>query len=1276
MGVIGEIHRLGAAAWAPPATTCGSWVAVGSLADPAARGKAQLELYNVMGKVQVPRSATSLENDEQIESKGGMIFGSGEANIHEEFRIAGAQSAVPSLERIGGCALPSGIRQLAWGAAGRGACNLEGIIAIGLDDGTVQLWSAEALSARKAGAAEALLYGNPAHKRRHNGAVTALDFNPFVSTLLASGGPESAVFVWDLNDPNSPVVHATAANGADAGETAAGIQAAALLGAPSQVGCVQWNHRVQHILAAGLGNGNTVIWDLKQKRPVLSFSDPSARTRVSALAWNSEIATQIAVASDDDRNNTVKIWDLRNVHAPLRELHGHQRGVTALSWCPQDAGLLLSAGKDGRVICWNPSLTGSSADAEMLFELPISASWSFAVQWSPAVPGLFLTSDLGGVVTIWSTADRLMAGLSADQYPGRRGGLAPADRLLQESFGNAVFEGEVHAGSNKADDGYDVSQHARASVLSYAPKWMRPPCRGVFGFGAQLAYAVASDPCGLVLHLESPLSELEDIVHEAIRLVQPGYDLYQHCRQRAEQATSATDAQVWQVLAALSVPNSRLAVLEVICGAQSLPKDPQCLERNANTIGLLVSDPPVQTNRVAPVLTAAELEAAEVASEPNNEDAYASATPKAMQQPGSAATWMHQQASLPTEAWNAPAPWDRMPDAEGSSLLDAPHSALQERAHTSDASAETETVALKAPRSADEVGYGRASLREMLIQGELPRAIEACLRQGQMAEALMIAAAAGPVEWTKTLQETLQRSVIQNPTTRATLSSVVLGRLNEAVAMASASDWKDILALLLLQGTFADVAEGCRLLAERLTSNDDGAALICALCAADIAKATRLWMQQGYAGYPLLERMLIFRQILYLGNPTMDVGAVTLTAEALDVVEQMAALLVERGATQLADVFLSELGLVASELGDRIRQYLGSATGPRESASRQLGASSLSSWANANQPWPGGRATIPPPSTTTTHGNRGGASDHSNRFAGVGPGNATSSGWPASSSIPPMATGTASVPAAANGYAPPTPRLPSSLSTQNRLPVAGNVVATAPSMAAAEPRPVGGALAASPVAARGTPSMTGAIPALTSATATAANREQDAATASWTGPPSVPSTATGQLYPSGPKTIRTGPVSTMGPLSGPQTEVQGTNAGGSQLPRMTADGIGREVSILSVDIGSLPVMPKQVATTLQRIYAECAKRAVGGLERKKIQDIDRKLGMLLTRMKQGDVSADAIAKLHRLCSELEQHHLPEAHATHTELTREHYDGNSAWIMALKRLLEVAARVGY
>lgn len=43
--------------------------------------------------------------------------------------------------------------------------------------------------------------------------------------------------------------------------------------------------------------------------------------------------------------------------SPLVTLEGHQKGVMALSWCKQDPDLLLSAGKDGRVLCWNPNNT-------------------------------------------------------------------------------------------------------------------------------------------------------------------------------------------------------------------------------------------------------------------------------------------------------------------------------------------------------------------------------------------------------------------------------------------------------------------------------------------------------------------------------------------------------------------------------------------------------------------------------------------------------------------------------------------------------------------------------------------------------------------------------------------------------------------------------------------------------------------------------------------------------------------------------------------------------
>lgn len=65
------------------------------------------------------------------------------------------------------------------------------------------------------------------------------------------------------------------------------------------------------------------------------------------------------------------VWDLRNARAPekvrsatfvlgyqLNEryqiLTGHEKGVLSLSWCKQDADLLLSSGKDNRALCWNP----------------------------------------------------------------------------------------------------------------------------------------------------------------------------------------------------------------------------------------------------------------------------------------------------------------------------------------------------------------------------------------------------------------------------------------------------------------------------------------------------------------------------------------------------------------------------------------------------------------------------------------------------------------------------------------------------------------------------------------------------------------------------------------------------------------------------------------------------------------------------------------------------------------------------------------------------------
>ena len=91
-------------------------------------------------------------------------------------------------------------------------------------------------------------------KDKHTGPVTALDFNPFQSNLLASGASESEIFIWDMNKPQTPMTP----------------------GAKSQpledVRCVAWNRQVQHILATTFSS-RCVVWDLRKNDPIIKVSD-------------------------------------------------------------------------------------------------------------------------------------------------------------------------------------------------------------------------------------------------------------------------------------------------------------------------------------------------------------------------------------------------------------------------------------------------------------------------------------------------------------------------------------------------------------------------------------------------------------------------------------------------------------------------------------------------------------------------------------------------------------------------------------------------------------------------------------------------------------------------------------------------------------------------------------------------------------------------------------------------------------------------------------------
>ena len=110
---------------------------------------------------------------------------------------------------------------------------------------------------------------------RHQGAVRGLEFNPSVANLLASGAGESEVYITDLSNPSAPSVYSPGAKSN---------------APPSDISCVAWNRKVQHILASTSHGGLSVVWDLKLKKPVISFSDPNNKTqRNSVIAWNPEM---------------------------------------------------------------------------------------------------------------------------------------------------------------------------------------------------------------------------------------------------------------------------------------------------------------------------------------------------------------------------------------------------------------------------------------------------------------------------------------------------------------------------------------------------------------------------------------------------------------------------------------------------------------------------------------------------------------------------------------------------------------------------------------------------------------------------------------------------------------------------------------------------------------------------------------------------------------------------------------------------------------------------
>ncbi|GAA6063655.1 hypothetical protein JCM10212_004922 [Sporobolomyces blumeae] len=400
---------------------------------------------------------------------------------HDESSPSSASLDHP-LARI---AAPARFNRIAWGAHGShlGERPL-GLIAGGMENGHVALWD------------PSIALDHPHHDplvakyETHSGPVRGIDFSSAQSNLLASGGNNGEIFVYDLSQstqskPFSP-----------------GPRSRSL----DTITALSWNPSVVHILASGSNSGYTVVWDLKSKREITALSYAGAGPTglgaagfgafgpgggggvggaggmfggpqggssgvgglggVSGVKWHPENPTKLVTASDDDHSPVLLLWDLRNWKEPERVLRGHDKGILSVAWCKDDSDLILSSGKDGRTIAWGAS-TG-----EIVAEVSPTSNWAFDTAFCPRNSSIISTASLDGTVSLHSLQSTNVA-----QDASTSASAPTTSTTSSNPFdSSSVFEQAISA---------NAANHPTKS-LTHAPKWLKRPASIAFGFGGRI----------------------------------------------------------------------------------------------------------------------------------------------------------------------------------------------------------------------------------------------------------------------------------------------------------------------------------------------------------------------------------------------------------------------------------------------------------------------------------------------------------------------------------------------------------------------------------------------------------------------------------------------------------------------------------------------------------------------------------------------------------------------------------------------------------------------
>ncbi|NWS61677.1 SC31A protein, partial [Chunga burmeisteri] len=682
---------------------------------------------------------------------------------------------------------------------------VSGVLIAGGENGNVILYDPAKIIA---GDTEVII----AQKDKHTGPVRALDVNMFQTNLVASGANESEIYIWDLNNFATPMTP--------------GVKTQPL----EDISCIAWNRQVQHILASASPSGRATVWDLRKNEPIIKVSDHNNRMHCSGLAWHPDVATQMVLASEDDRLPVIQMWDLRFASSPLRVLESHTRGILAIAWSMADSELLLSCGKDAKILCSNPN-TG-----EVLYELPMNTQWCFDIQWCPRNPAILSAASFDGRISIYS----IMGG-STDGFRQKQ-----VDQL-SSSFGNLD-----PFGTGQPLPPLQLPQQTTPQSvvlpLKKPPKWIRRPVGASFSFGGKLVTfenAKSQQQPGIEQQQQRHHVYVSQVVTEKEFLARSNQlqeavqseGFVNYCQKKIDTAQADFEKNVWAFLKVNFEEDSRVKYLELL----GYRKDD--LKKKVNVLGSCARAP------------------------------------------------AESDESVPKEGDEGQATEEQF---LGQSVKDL----IQE---TGGLGSTKKTFNISVSGDVDGL------ITQALLTGNFESAVDLCLQDNRMADAIILAIAGGQELLSRTQEKYFAK--MQSKITRL-ITAVVMKNWKEIVQSCDLQNWREALAAVLTYARPDEFAALCDLLGNRLESEGDSLlqtqACLCYICAGNVEKLVACWTKAQDGNSPLslqdlIEKVVILRKAVQL-TQAVDPNAVgALLAEKMS---QYANLLAAQGSIAAALTFL------------------------------------------------------------------------------------------------------------------------------------------------------------------------------------------------------------------------------------------------------------------------------------------------------------------------------------------------------------------------------------